>query len=402
MTAATSPESDTELGHSGSLWRVPSMWRLAVLAAFGFSSFFLTLASLPAWAVRSGAGSASAGLLTTVMLGCTIAAQMLVPLLQRRLGTPALLVVGLAALGAPTPLYLVSHQFGWLLAASAVRGVGFGVITVLGALLSTAVAPPGRRGEAIGVYGLSIAVPNLIAVPAGTALTSVGRFDVVAILATCPLLAAPLARRFHNVLAPRRRRAGRSDLTAAVRAAALPSFVLLLVTLAGGGLLTFLPIARPHGPLATIALLAMGATGSLSRWFAGTLHDRTGSRALMPASLVAAAVGIALVALTLLGSTEDGAGRVVVLLFGATVFGLGYGAIQNITQIVAFERAGPEHAVTAASVWNMAFDGGTGIGAYGIGLIAATRLDLPGTYLLCAVALVLALPFSIAATARRS
>jgi predicted MPP superfamily phosphohydrolase len=45
---------------------------------------------------------------------------------------------------------------------------------VLGALLAAAVAPPERRGEAIGLYGLAIAVPNLIAVPAGVALVLAG------------------------------------------------------------------------------------------------------------------------------------------------------------------------------------------------------------------------------------
>lgn len=404
MTASTSPPSPGRTDPAGPLWRLPDMRRLAVVAALGFSSFFLTLASLPAWTVREGADPATAGLLTAVMLSCTIVTQMVLPLLQRRSGTPGLLLAGLIALGAPSPLYLVDHRLGWLVAVSAVRGVGFGILTVLGALISTTVAPKSRRGEAIGIYGLSIAIPNLVAVPAGTALTAVGHFDVVAVLAACPLLAAPLVRHF-DTTAPRARRerrerpsGGRADVVAAVGSAALPSFVLLLVTLAGGGLLTFLPIAKPHGSIATIALLVMGVGASLSRWWAGTLHDRTGSRALMPGSLVAAAIGMALAGLALFGSGTGGGGtgRVAALLIGAAVFGIGYGAVQNISQVVTFDRAGPQHALTASSVWNVAFDGGTGLGAYAVGLVAATRLELPGTYVLCAVVLALALPVAIA------
>lgn len=377
---------------------------LAVLTALGFSSFSLTLASLPSWAVRGGASSASAGLVTTVMLGCTIGAQTLVPLLQRRLGTSMLLALGLIALGAPAPLYLVSQQLGWLVATSAVRGVGFGILTVIGALLATSLAPPSRRGEAIGIYGLGIAVPNLAAVPLGTALLSAGHFGVVAILAACPVLAVPLCRHFAGTMpAPPSQHAAAdasAGVGAALRSAALPSFVLLLVTLSGGGLLTFLPIARPHGPVATIALLLMGVSGGVSRWGAGSMHDRTGSRALMPVTLVAAALGMALAGVALLGSDHGGPGRVTLLLVGATIFGVGYGGMQNLSQILAFDRAGPEHAVTASTVWNIAFDAGTGIGAYVVGLIAATRLELSGTYLLCATILALALPAATAATRR--
>lgn len=402
MTAPASSPSQAVPDHVGPLWRLASMRRLAVVTALGFSSFFLTLASLPAWTVREGASRDSAGLLTAVMLGCTILTQMVLPTLQRRFGTTALLLAGLVALGAPAPLYLLSHQLGWLLAVSAVRGIGFGILTVLGALLATAVAPPTRRGEAIGIYGLSIALPNLVAVPAGTALTASGDFTLVAILAACPLLAAPFVRLLGAAAPPVPAGHDRGEVAVAFGAAVLPSSVLFLVTLAGGGLLTFLPIAKPHGSLATIALLAMGVTASVSRWCAGTIHDRTGTRLLMPGTLVAAALGMALAALALFGTGtgSGGAARVVALMLGAAIFGIGYGGMQNISQVITFDRAGPQHAVTASSVWNMAFDAGTGVGAYAVGLVAATGMELPGTYVLCAVVLALALPVAIASTRR--
>ena len=47
-----------------------------------------------------------------------------------------------------------------------------------------------------------------------------------------------------------------------MRAALAPSLVLFVVTLAGGGLVTFLPIERPDGVLATVALLLFGVTGA--------------------------------------------------------------------------------------------------------------------------------------------
>ena len=92
------------------LWRLPAIRKLVVLALLGFTGFAGALASLPWWAVRGGASPSAAGLVTTVMLGVTVLAQFLVPTVERRLGVARTLAIGLVALGAPSPLYLVSDD----------------------------------------------------------------------------------------------------------------------------------------------------------------------------------------------------------------------------------------------------------------------------------------------------
>ena len=393
-SAAATPSAGPSV--PGSLWRLPAVGRLAALSALGFTSFFLTLASVPAFAVRSGASSAAAGAVTAAMLASTVATQTLVPMLERRLGTPRLLGLGLSARGAGAPLYLLSDGLGWLIVVSVVRGPGIAELTGRGALHATPEAPPDRRGEAVGIYGLSIAGSNLLAVPAGTALTSYGHFGWVAVLAACPVLAVPLARGFHPA-APSSTAGPALRRRAVVRAVASPSLMLLVVTLAGGGLVTFLPIALPRGSLASITLFLFGITAAVSRWQAGALGDRLGARRLLPAGLVASAAGLVIVALGLFDG-HAGSERSVPLLIGAAIFGAGYGATQNLTLIVAFARAGPDNPVTASAIWNAAFDAGTAVGAFGVGLAAATALDLPGTYLVCAALIVLAVPAAITAT----
>jgi hypothetical protein len=54
-------------------------------------------------------------------------------------------------------------------------------------------APPSRHGETVGLFGLAIAVPNLLVVPGAVALAQNIGFWPVAVLATCPVVAAPLA-----------------------------------------------------------------------------------------------------------------------------------------------------------------------------------------------------------------
>ncbi|MDP9429920.1 MAG: MFS transporter [Actinomycetota bacterium] len=373
----------TEVGTS--LWRLPPMRALAGVTALGFVGYSLTLASLPAHAVAGGAAVDTAGLVTAVFLVVTIAGQSAVPVLTARYGAGPVLVAGLAALGAPAPLYAVDDGLLWLSAVSAVRGLGFAVLTVLGATLAARVAPPERRGEAIGVYGLAIAVPHLVAVPAGVALVLYGHAGWLAWLAASPVLALPLVPavvRGARAEPP----AGTSSSRAAVRAALAPSAVLLVVTLAGGGLVTFLPIERPDGVLATAALLVFGVTGAVSRWRAGVLADRAGTRLLLPLAVGVSAAGMAAVAFGL----GAGAGWV---LAGAAVFGAGYGTVQNLTLLASFARAGEGGATAASAMWNASFDAGTAGGALALGLVAA-GVGLPWTYVLVAGALLLTLPLA--------
>ncbi|MGY1631673.1 MFS transporter [Geodermatophilus sp. SYSU D01186] len=373
-----------------SLWRLPAMRALIGATALGFASYCLTLASLPTYAVTGGAGAGTAGVVTAVFLVVTIAVQSVVPALTERFGIGPVLAAGLVALGAPSPLYVLDDGLAWLSAISVVRGAGFGVLTVLGATLAAQVAPVERRGESIGLYGLAIAVPNLVAVPAGVALVLDGHVAWLAWLAASPVLALPLV----PLLARSVRleaTAGRSSRAAALAALA-PSGVLLVVTLAGGGLVTFLPIERPEGAVATAALLVFGITGAITRWRAGLLADRLGPRLLMPLGLLLCAAGLAVVALGLV------AGDAVVLV-GAGVFGAGFGAVQNLTLVTAFARAGEGGATAASAMWNASFDVGTAAGALALGVVA-TGLGLPWTYVVVSVALVATLPVALVATRR--
>ena len=376
-----------------SLWRSPGMRALVGVTTLGFASYCLTLASLPAYAVGGGAAESTAGAVTAVFLLSTIALQLTVPALTARFGLGPVLAAGLVAMGAPSPLYVLDDGVGWISALSAVRGAGFAVLTVLGATLAAQVAPTERRGESIGIYGLAIAVPNLIAVPAGVALVLAGHVGWLAWLAASPLLGLLFVRRLVRSLGPQEASAPPRTRRAAVRAAVAPSVVLFVVTLAGGGLVTFLPIERPDGAVATTALLLFGVTGAFFRWRAGLLADRLGSsRGLMIATLTAGALGMALTAAGLVGGAAW-------ILVGAAVFGAGYGGAQNLTLLAAFARAGEGGTTSASAVWNLSFDAGTAVGALILGLVAA-GIGLPWTFVVVAASLVAIVPVAVAAGAR--
>jgi predicted MFS family arabinose efflux permease len=365
------------------------MQALIGVTVLGFASFCLTLASLPVYAVTGGAAASTAGVVTAVFLAVTVAFQATIPTLTARVGVGPVLVAGLLAMGLPSPFYVLDDGLAWICVLSGVRGAGFAVLTVLGATLAARVAPPERRGESVGLYGLAIAIPNLIAVPAGVALVLDGHVGWLSWLAASPVLGVLLVPLLVRSVAPEPGPGPAGSGRAAAGAALVPSAVLFLVTMAGGGLVTFLPIERPDGVLATVALLVFGATGAVTRWRSGTLSDRLGTGRLLPLALVVAAVGMVGTAVGL----GAGAGWVLV---GAAVFGAGYGATQNLTLVAAFARAGERGTTTASAMWNASFDAGTAAGALVLGLLAA-GIGLDWTYVVVAAVLAAALPLASAA-----
>jgi hypothetical protein len=84
------------------------------------------------------------------------------------------------------------------------------------------------------------------------------------------------------------------------------------------------------------------------------------------------------------------------VLAGAAVFGVGYGAAQNLTLLAAFARAGSSGAGTASALWNASFDAGTALGAIALGG-AAAGIGLAWTYVVVAGVLAGMLPLAVAA-----
>jgi predicted MFS family arabinose efflux permease len=225
-------------------------------------------------------------------------------------------------------------------------------------------------------------------VPGAVALAQNVGFWPVVVLATCPVLAAPLALGLggHDRPPAEEQRTGHRT---AARAAVLPSAVLLAVTLGGGGAVTYLPIERQDGYLATLALLVIGLTAALGRWRVGRLADRVGTRLLLPGTLVLGVAGLAMLAAGLWRGTD------LLLLAGAAVFGTAYGAVQNLTLVVAYARARRPGSSTVSAVWNAAFDAGTGTGAVVVGALAATGMGVPAALGCCAGLIAVCLPMAV-------
>ncbi|GAB6939482.1 MFS transporter [Isoptericola variabilis] len=377
---------------------MPGFRPLLAMSALGFSGYALLLPAAPLWAVRGGASEGGAGLVNAVLMLATVLTQTTVPWLLRKVGWRLTMTVGVVLLGAPSLLFMATDQLAWLLGLSAVRGMGFAVLTVCGSSAVAALVDGPRHGRAIGLYGLSIAFPQLVLVPSAAWIAETLDFRVVFALGALPVLAAPFASLLGRRLDALDADAGADAAPAGqavdaggpgrgrvLLALVMPSLVLLAVTTPGGALLTFAPQFAGGAGAAVAGLLGFTAATALSRWGVGGLADRFGPRVFLAPLLAFCAAGLAVCA----GAIADGGPRPVLLVLGMTMVGVSYGSLQNLTLVAAFAAVPARQHSTASAVWNIGFDAGTGLGSLVVGFIAAGTsfsVGLLTTAVVCVVA----------------
>lgn len=355
-------------------------FRLLLLGSLGsFSGFGLLLPAVPLRALNTGSGEVGAGLTTAALMLTTVAAQLLMPRLIARLGYRWTLGLGSLLLGLPAPLYALSSATEALVGVSAVRGLGFGLITVAGSALAVELVPGGQRGRATALYGVAVGVPQLFCLPGGVwAVESLGSLTLFLIGGLLPVMAVvPIAfiRSVAYDAIPRERAtadpAGAGQAMSWVRTVRLlgvPWLVMVAGAIAFGGLVTFFPASvAPRTSVATAVLFALPLAMITGRWVSGVATDRAvGNTPLLTVGVGVAASGLA--AITVASARPDAFTSAVL---GGVLFGLGFGAVQNQTLVLMFGRAGRSGVQWASAAWNIAYDAGTGIGALLLGTVVA-------------------------------
>jgi MFS family permease len=141
---------------------------LVFVASLGTGvSFYLLLTVVPLYSASLGAGDVGAGLATGVLMLATVAAELITPRLVASYGYRLVFAVGVLLLGAPALALPASTTLAAILAVCFVRGLGFAIVVVVGSALVASLVPPERRGEGLGIFGVVVGVPALVALPLG-------------------------------------------------------------------------------------------------------------------------------------------------------------------------------------------------------------------------------------------
>ncbi|QKW38090.1 MFS transporter [Actinomadura sp. NAK00032] len=369
---------------------------LAVLFAATFTSLtgvFLLMSVVPMYAVDGGAGQAGAGLATGALMLTTVLAELALPRLLTRFGYRAVFAVGTLLLALPTLALPLSSGLPMVVGASLVRGLGFGVAVVVPNALVAALAPAERRGEALGLFGITAGAPAVLALPLGVWLADRVGYEPVFLasavvslvtLAVLPGVPRGLAAPSAPSAAPSAQRP--LGVVAGLRSPALlrPAAAFAATAMAAGILITFLPEAVPNGGVAAAALFVQPAATTAARWWAGRVSDRHGAARLLPPALAVSGAGMALLVLV---------PHPAAVFAAMAVFGAGFGVTQNASLSMMYERAPASAYGTVSALWNIGYDGGMGAGGAAFGA-AVAQTGYPLAFGLTAAVMLLALPLA--------
>ncbi|MFF1816282.1 MFS transporter [Kribbella sp. NPDC058245] len=335
---------------------------LVIVLGSGLSMYLLT-SVVPLYLAANGSAGLGPGLSTGAMMLSAVAMELVVPRMLARWGYRVVLGLGLILMGLPAVALMFTTSLPIVVLISMIRGAGLAINVVGAVALIADITPAHRRGEALGLYGVVVGVPAVIGLPLGVYLINVigyrALFAIAAVLALSVLglvvgiptrtsAEEPHVKVLHDLR-------GNGLL--------MPAFVFAGVTLAAGISITFLPLAAGNHSLAATALFLQAATAPGARWLAGRYGDRLGHARLLPLALLSATLGAA----GLIFITTPAA-----VIAGATLFGIGFGAAQNLTLTMMYDRAPTSRYGQVSALWNLAYDGGWGIGAIAFGTVVAT------------------------------
>lgn len=328
-----------------------------------------------------GAGSATAGLVISLAAFASIGVMPVVGLLADHSGYRLVVMTGLTVSVAGLVMLALWPSLAGAATGRLVFGLGNAAATSLVMTWLVTIAPPGERGRALSVYGVSVWVGLALGPVFGETVNA--RFGIesgiVAVFVACAALSLACLPLIAAVGEPVRAAAGSRAGTApgglggAVRAVALPGLVAAIAWSGEGLLVSYLAVHLQSRGLpatgltgATTVYAAFAVSVVTARLAIGGLPDRLGARPTAALALLPLAAGLAVIA---------AAGDFATATAGAVLVGIGFSPLYPALTMLANHRLVEGNRGTGLGV----FSAFTSIG-YGVGpLLGGVLIGLSGS-----------------------
>lgn len=360
------------------MWKSPGFVAVLVAVAAAFGSWSLLLPVVPLAVLNNGGSSAVAGATTGIFMAATVITQIFTPAALRKIGYTPVMAFAAFMLGVPAIGYVFSVEPIPVLLVSALRGIGFGALSVAESALVAELVPVRFLGKASGMLGVFIGFSQMLFLPAGLALGDQFGYNVVYVLgAVIALVAAVMCLRIPQVKAAAKQQPQVSEQERSVstwKLVLVPSLAVTSLSMTFGAVSSFLPAAVIEldpglgAALAGIILSITGGSSMVFRYLSGVIADRRGvpGTTMIPAQIIGF-LGVVLITVTIFQGWS-----VWLLIIGAVMFGGAFGMVQNEALLSMFFRLPRTRVSEASAIWNIAFDSGTGIGSFLLGIVAAS------------------------------
>jgi len=326
-----------------------------------YLSFYFILPVMPLYVASLGGTSSQIGLI--IGLFAAMAMLMRPPsgwLIDSR-GTRPILLIGMAVFFLASLGYIAVHTVEPILALRLFHGIGMGLFPTAATVVIAELAPPTRRGEAMGWFGITNSIGLVVGPVLGPWIAAQFGFPVLFLLAA-GVAGLGFACIFLVPAGPRPMRASRPPRPGDFfsRAAVLPSFILLLLYIPYGMVVAFIPLVAKMRGLENPGLFYMvfAVAMLLVRAKAGEISDRRGRATVILPGMILTGVSF-----LVLGVTSGPAG----MLTGAAILGLGFGSAQPALMAFTTDRVAPEERGKAMGTFYTAWELGIASGAAGAG-----------------------------------
>lgn len=356
-----------------SLWKVPGFAPTMVAVAAAFGAWSLLLPVVPTQVLEDGGSAALAGASTGVFMAATVATQIFTPWMLRKFGYRSVMAVSAFMLGVPALGHLLGTDAWAVLLFSALRGTGFGALTVAESALMAELVPLKYLGKATGTLGVFVGASQMVFLPIGLMMSSsLGYGATYATAAVIGVIAVGMVFRIPDIYAQPDTDADGSVSSESAKPRVsiwklvlVPALGLSAISMSYGVVSSFLPATVTDidpvtgAALGGVMLSIVGGGAMISRYFAGIIADRIGEpgRLYIPGQLTSFA-GMALMSATIVGGWS-----VWWLVVAAAFFGAGFGVVQQEALLSMFARLPRSRSSEASALWNIAYDGGTGLGS---------------------------------------
>lgn len=332
---------------------------------FYFGSFYLILPILPQYVVELGGTPGQIGLVTGYF---TLASVVLRPYLGKYADEHGRKRVMLLGVGLFALLFMVYSQVQQVIPLYALRilhGVAHGAFIAACFAYVADLAPVERRGEVLGIFGVSNVVSMALFPAWGIAIIkSTGNFSALFTLSFGIAAAALLMVVFVREIKPqaKKEKAESIFVVARQRAVWIASLTLFAAATIYGAIITFLPVYAPERGVSDFGVFFTTYAGFtlISRVVAGKMSDRFGRRAVIIPFMCL--VAMAVFFFPLLRDSY-------LLMFIGGCFGLGFGAFMPALGAYVVDQTIPKDRGSALAFFTAFMDLGITAGSVGLGLV---------------------------------
>jgi len=351
-----------------SYWSGPFI-RICICNLFLFCAFQMLLPILPIYMTDNGGSEYAVGWIASLI---TIAAVLIRPFtgyaLDRFRRRP-IVIAGSIALASAAGAFAVSSSSGWTAGVGLLLGIGWGVMTAAYSTIVSDLVPSERQGSGIGTFMLFGMAGMAVAPFIGGWLIDVygppllfGTACLFALLSLLLFLPGDWGRPAPGVLLPEGKQSRVLNIFFE-RTSVFPALLILLFTIAYGGIISFAGLFGMELGIGNGGLffLLSNAAAMLVRPAAGRVFDTRGHPSVLLPGLMAGIASLVVLSLA--------AGPMMYIL-AACLYGVSFGAVQPSILAWTIQRAAPDRRGAANSTFLVGMDGGIALGSVSLGAVA--------------------------------